>query len=81
MANWVLKGLRTGIKTTPYPRQADDLPGVSPGRPSGTLLSSADRAEDLARRLPDRRDRLSRQRRRHRTRELRSLLSLPRRRE
>ena len=52
MANWVLKGLRTGIKTTPYPRQADDLPGVSPGRPSGTLLSSADRAEDLARRCP-----------------------------
>jgi len=52
MANWVLKGLRTGIKTTPYPRRADDALGVSPGRPRGTLLSSTDRAEELARRCP-----------------------------
>ena len=52
MANWVLKGLRSGIRTTRYPRQADDAPGVSPGRPRGTLLSSAERAEELARRCP-----------------------------
>jgi Ni,Fe-hydrogenase III small subunit len=52
MANWVLKGLRTGIKTTPYPRQADDAPGVSPCRPCGAVLSSADRAEELAQRCP-----------------------------
>ena len=36
MANWVLKGLKTGIKTTAYPRRPDDAPGVSPGRPIGT---------------------------------------------
>jgi Ni,Fe-hydrogenase III small subunit len=52
MANWVLKGLRAGIKTTPYPRHADDAPGVSPGRPGGTLLSSTDKAEELAERCP-----------------------------
>ena len=33
MANWVLKGLRTGIKTTAYPSRHDDAPGVSPGPP------------------------------------------------
>jgi Ni,Fe-hydrogenase III small subunit len=52
MANWVLKGLRTGIKTSSYPRRADDAPGISPGRPVGTLLSSPGRAEELARRCP-----------------------------
>src|SRR5439155_25768909 len=43
---------RTGIRTTSYPRQADVSPGVSPGSPRGTLLTSADRAEELARRGP-----------------------------
>jgi Ni,Fe-hydrogenase III small subunit len=52
MANWVLKGLRTGIKTTSYPRRVDDAAGISPGRPIGTALSSADQAEDLARHCP-----------------------------
>jgi Ni,Fe-hydrogenase III small subunit len=52
MANWVLKGLRTGVKTTPYPREPDDAHGISPGRPRGTLLTSADRAEELAQRCP-----------------------------
>ena len=52
MANWVLNGLRTGIKTTPYPRQPDDAPGGSPGRPRGTPLSSPDRAAELAQRCP-----------------------------
>jgi Ni,Fe-hydrogenase III small subunit len=52
MANWVLKGLRTGLKTTPYPRQPEDLPGVSSGRPCGTPLSSRDQAEELAQRCP-----------------------------
>jgi Ni,Fe-hydrogenase III small subunit len=52
MANWVLKGLRTGIKSTSYPQQSDDAPGISPGRPCGTRLSSSDRAEELARRCP-----------------------------
>jgi Ni,Fe-hydrogenase III small subunit len=52
MANWVLKGLRTGIKTTSYPRRAEDAPGISPGRPVGTLVSSPDRAQELARHCP-----------------------------
>jgi hypothetical protein len=41
MANWVFKGLRTGIKTTAYPVHQDDAPGVSPGRPRASLLDSA----------------------------------------
>jgi Ni,Fe-hydrogenase III small subunit len=52
MANWVLKGLRTGIKTSRYPGKADDAPGISPGRPRGTVLRSADQAEELTRRCP-----------------------------
>jgi Ni,Fe-hydrogenase III small subunit len=52
MANWVLKGLRAGIKTTSYPRQADDARNLSPGRPHGTVMSAAARAEELARRCP-----------------------------
>jgi Ni,Fe-hydrogenase III small subunit/ferredoxin-like protein FixX len=52
MANWVLKGLRTGIKSGPYPRQPDDAHGISPGRPRGTQLNSPDRAEELTGRCP-----------------------------
>jgi Ni,Fe-hydrogenase III small subunit len=52
MANWVLKGLRTGIKSTSYPLQSEGALGISPGRPRGTRLSSADRADELARRCP-----------------------------
>jgi Ni,Fe-hydrogenase III small subunit len=51
MANWVLQGLRTGIKSSRYPDRPDDAPGVSPGRPVGTKLSP-ERAEALARRCP-----------------------------
>lgn len=54
MANWVLKGLRTGIKTSAYPRQPDDAAGVSPGRPSGTSLRSPEEADGLAARCPTR---------------------------
>lgn len=39
MANWVLRGLRTGVRSTAYPAHLDDAPGVSPGRPIATLLS------------------------------------------
>jgi Ni,Fe-hydrogenase III small subunit len=52
MANWVLKGLRTGIRTTTYPRQPEIATGVSPGRPRGVLLESADAAEKLVKRCP-----------------------------
>jgi Ni,Fe-hydrogenase III small subunit len=52
MANWVLRGLRTGIKTTSYPQQPDTAPGTSPGRPRGTVLQSTEKAEDLVARCP-----------------------------
>ncbi len=53
MANWVLKGLRTGIRTTSYPGQADELaPGSRPAARVGTLLSSADQAESSPERCP-----------------------------
>jgi Ni,Fe-hydrogenase III small subunit len=51
MANWVLRGLRTGIKSGRYPDRFDRAPGVSPGRPVGTAVA-ADGAEELARRCP-----------------------------
>lgn len=33
MSDWVLKGLKTGIKTTRYPDKRETRPGVSPGLP------------------------------------------------
>ncbi|HDO30953.1 MAG TPA: hypothetical protein ENG79_07850 [Desulfobacteraceae bacterium] len=35
MSGWVLKGLKTGIRTTLYPKVEELAPGVSPGRPAG----------------------------------------------
>jgi Ni,Fe-hydrogenase III small subunit len=52
MANWVLKGLRTGIKSSGYPSRSDDAPGISPGRPIGTQLKSATAADQLVARCP-----------------------------
>jgi Ni,Fe-hydrogenase III small subunit len=40
MSQWVINGIRTGIKTTAYPRHAEVAPGVTPGRPCGCDLSS-----------------------------------------
>jgi Ni,Fe-hydrogenase III small subunit len=51
MANWVLKGLRTGVKTGGYPQRAEDAPGITPGRPIGTGFDAA-RADALSRRCP-----------------------------
>ena len=51
MANWVLKGLRTGIKSSPYAARADDSAGVSPGRPQEVSLGP-DEADRLVRRCP-----------------------------
>jgi Ni,Fe-hydrogenase III small subunit len=51
MANWVLKGLRTGIRSGGYPERVENAPGISPGRPVGTRLDAA-RAEQLAKRCP-----------------------------
>jgi len=33
MSKWVVRGLRTGIKTTRYPRRMEEAAGVSPGLP------------------------------------------------
>ncbi len=35
MSQWVLKGIRTGIRTTGYPRDAELAAGVTPGLPRG----------------------------------------------
>jgi Ni,Fe-hydrogenase III small subunit len=35
MSQWVIKGIRTGIKTTAYPRGAERAAGVTPGLPCG----------------------------------------------
>jgi len=47
MANWVLRGLRSGIRTTPYPSRDDGSRGTTPGRPCGRSCSEAE-AEFLA---------------------------------
>jgi ferredoxin-like protein FixX len=52
MANWVLKGLRTGVKSSVYPRSPDSAPGISPGRPVETPLKSATAADALVARCP-----------------------------
>jgi Ni,Fe-hydrogenase III small subunit/ferredoxin-like protein FixX len=54
MANWVLKGLRTGVKSSVYPRRLDSAPGLSPGRPVETSLKSATAADVLVARCPTR---------------------------
>lgn len=51
MSEWVLQGLRTGIKTTHYPDARERAPGVSPGRPVGGSYP-ADQAEALLARCP-----------------------------
>jgi Ni,Fe-hydrogenase III small subunit len=52
MANWVLKGLRTGIRTTAYPRRPERAVGVSPGRPRGARLDSGEKIASLVERCP-----------------------------
>jgi Ni,Fe-hydrogenase III small subunit len=52
MANWVLRGLRTGGRSSRYPMRQDELPGVSPGRPTSATLASLEAAAGLAARCP-----------------------------
>jgi Ni,Fe-hydrogenase III small subunit len=52
MANWVLKGVRTGVRSSAYPGRPDSAPGTSPGRPTGTRLRSAAAGDDLVGRCP-----------------------------
>jgi Ni,Fe-hydrogenase III small subunit len=40
MSQWIIKGIRTGIKTTAYPRAAEDAAGVTPGLPRGGDLGA-----------------------------------------
>lgn len=47
MANWVLRGLRTGVRSSAYPRGPENTPGISPGRPIGTSFKSGTAAEEL----------------------------------
>lgn len=48
MTKWVLRGLRTGIKSTRYPDAPEPAAGVSPGRPLDTRLPGEAAAADLA---------------------------------
>ena len=41
MTGWVLKGLRTGIKSGRYPDAPEDAAGISPGRPRGGQTTHA----------------------------------------
>jgi Ni,Fe-hydrogenase III small subunit len=52
MANWVLKGLRAGIKTTAYPDRPEHARGTSPGRPCGALFDSMAKVDHLIERCP-----------------------------
>lgn len=52
MANWVLKGLRTGVKSGGYPDHIEHAPGLSPGRPMGIRPKSASAADSLVARCP-----------------------------
>jgi Ni,Fe-hydrogenase III small subunit len=54
MANWVLKGLRTGIKSSAYADRRDVAAGVSPGQPSGVAMGSAGEADAVVSRCPTR---------------------------
>ena len=52
MPNWVLTGLRTGIRSALYPDGPDKTSGISPGRPLGASPLSHREADALAERCP-----------------------------
>jgi Ni,Fe-hydrogenase III small subunit len=52
MANWVFTGLRTGIKTSIYPKRRDEAIGVSPGRPCAPLSRTKEQVATLVERCP-----------------------------
>jgi Ni,Fe-hydrogenase III small subunit len=54
VSNWVLQALRTGIKSTTYPKVEETAPGVTPGLPQSSHTSSADEAEALSAVCPTR---------------------------
>jgi Ni,Fe-hydrogenase III small subunit len=50
MSQWVIKGIRTGIKTTAYPRGAENAAGITPGLPRGGSFGAS--AAGLVERCP-----------------------------
>lgn len=54
MAGWVAKGLRTGLRSSIYPRHVEPEAGISPGMPTDTVLGSPSDAETLASICPTR---------------------------
>src|SRR5271156_5119036 len=51
MSQWVIKGLRTGIKSTRYPHVQETAAGTSPGLPSAVRLPP-ELAQSLVARCP-----------------------------
>jgi len=47
MANWVLTGLRAGIRSNLYPARPDEALGISPGRPLDAFPTSRQEADAL----------------------------------
>lgn len=52
MTKWIWKGIKTGIKTTAYPRAEETASGVSPGRPAGGRLARVEFAQAMTRLCP-----------------------------
>ena len=52
MSQWVIKGLRTGIKTTRYPAADELAHGVSPGLPKGIKVDDDELSNMIAARCP-----------------------------
>jgi len=51
MSQWIIAGVRTGVRTTTYPAAPDTADGISPGRPRGGEYG-VDHAAALAARCP-----------------------------
>lgn len=52
MTKWIWKGIKTGVKTTTYPRTEETVPGVSPGRPAARRFEREEYAQTAARSCP-----------------------------
>ncbi len=48
MSDWVVRGVRTGVKSTPYPKRPETAEGVSPGLPVESTLEDAAAASAVA---------------------------------
>ena len=48
MTKWVLKGLRTGVRSTQYPAALESAAGISPGRPVDTRTTDEATAARLS---------------------------------